>query len=173
MRLLINADGTAHYRNKVYAVAIGRNGITNRKAEGDGASPAGVYKLCGAFYRADRILPPTTDLELLKIKDSDGWCDAPNDPNYNKLVTLPYPASCETLHRNDPSYDILVTTDHNTDPTLSGAGSAIFVHLKNGSKHQSTEGCIAFSGPNLREILRLWDPDNDRLVIRSVYGGQK
>ncbi len=173
MKLLITTSGSAHYRNKVYAVAIGRRGVTNRKTEGDGASPAGTYRLRRAFYRADRILPPITDLELIKIKNTDGWCDAPKDPNYNKLVTLPYHASYEALHRRDSAYDIVITTDHNTDPVVSGAGSAIFIHLKKGKGDQSTEGCVAFSEPDLREILRLWNPTNDRLVIQLAYGVQK
>ena len=173
MQLLITTNGTAHYRNRVYAAAIGRKGITNDKTEGDGASPAGTYELCKALYREDRVLPPTTALNLFKIKNTDGWCDAPNDPNYNKLVTLPYHAHHEILHRSDPAYDILVTTNHNTDPVVPGAGSAIFLHIIKDSEYQSTEGCVAFSESNLREILSLWNPYKDRLVIQFTGEGQK
>ncbi|MEE2661890.1 MAG: L,D-transpeptidase family protein [Pseudomonadota bacterium] len=173
MRLLITADGTAHYRNKVYAATIGRTGIIKKKKEGDGASPAGNFQLCKVFYRADRILPPITGLELAKIKNTDGWCDAPEDHNYNSLVASPYHASYEALYRSDSAYDIVVETDYNTDPVISGAGSAIFVHLTKGDKSQNTEGCIAFSEPDLREILRLWQPNNDRLVIEFTHEHQK
>ena len=173
MRLVITTDGTAHYRNKVYAATIGRTGITNKKTEGDGASPAGIYRLCKAFYRADRVLPPITSLDLAKIKNTDGWCDAPDDRNYNNLVTLPYHASYEAFYRSDPAYNIVVETDYNTDPVVPGAGSAIFVHLKKEDKSQNTEGCIAFSEPDLRDILRLWKPNKDRLVIEFTPECQK
>ena len=173
MELYIPLNGGASFGRKVYRTAVGRGGISKSKREGDGASPAGAFKLCKVFYRADRVSPPQTDLDMAKITPFDGWCDSPDDPNYNSLVTMPYHASCEPLYRKDPAYDILVTTSHNTDPTIAGAGSAIFLHILKHPDYEPTEGCIAFSENSLREILGLWNPLSDWLMIGSRPAVQK
>ena len=165
MNLVVFANGTARYGDKTYRCAIGRHGISLKKNEGDGASPAGRYRLIRALYRSDRAEAPNTKLPLSAITVSDGWCDDPADAAYNTQVTLPYPASSENLARDDRLYDIIVVTDHNSDPVVAGAGSAIFVHVAGGADYPPTEGCVAFSEPDLREILDRWNPDDDRLVI--------
>ena len=165
MDLVVKPDGTASYGNRTYRCAIGRGGISTNKKEGDGASPAGRYRLIRALYRGDRLGLPRTNIPLSAIAESDGWCDDPADTAYNTQVTLPYPASCETLTRDDRLYDIVVVTDHNSDPVFAGAGSAIFVHVAGGTDYPPTEGCVAFSEADLREILDLWTQSKDRLVI--------
>ena len=60
---------------------------------------------------------------------NDGWCDAPDDPNYNRLVSLPYPASAEHLWRDDNVYDLIAVLGYNDDPVVPGKGSAIFLHI--------------------------------------------
>ena len=173
MNLYIPASGGAYFGRSVYRAAIGRGGITKCKSEGDGASPAGTFRLCSVFFRADRVSPPQTDLDIAEMAPGDGWCDAPDDANYNSLVALPYHASCEPLYRKDPAYDILVTTSHNSNPTVPGAGSAIFLHMIKHPDYEPTEGCIAFSENSLREILSVWDPLSDWLVIGSSPAVQK
>ena len=66
-----------------------------RKREGDGATPVGCWRLLQVLYRADRIRRPTTGLPARAIGPNDGWCDAPDDRNYNRLVRRPYGASAE------------------------------------------------------------------------------
>src|ERR1700742_414706 len=77
--------------------AIGLPGIAVKGGEGDGITPIGAFPVREIFYRADRIAKPDTKLRLRAIEQDDGWCDAPDDPNYNRLVRLPYPASIEHL----------------------------------------------------------------------------
>ena len=38
--------------------ALGRSGVTRRKREGDGATPAGVLRLVFVYYRPDRVRRP-------------------------------------------------------------------------------------------------------------------
>ena len=163
--MVVKSDGTASYGDRTYRCAIGRGGFVKDKTEGDGASPTGRYRLIRALYRADRMGPPKTNLPLIPIDETDGWCDEPSDAAYNTQVTLPYPASCEKLSRHDRLYDIIVVTNHNNDPVVPGAGSAIFVHMADAADYPPTEGCIAFSETDLREILSQWAPGDDRLVI--------
>lgn len=157
--------GRAEYRGRRYRCAVGRTGISTAKTEGDGASPAGRFRLTRAFYRPDRISLPDTRLETAALTQTDGWCDDPAHPDYNRAVTLPHEARCEMMWRDDALYDIVVITDHNSDPVVAGDGSGIFVHVAGGADYPPTRGCIAFAPDDLRDILKDWNPDDDRLVI--------
>ena len=165
MDLIVSETGQAHFGGVVYRCAVGRSGIRPDKTEGDGASPAGCFALSRVMYRQDRLNKPNTILPREPIEPSDGWCDAPDDPAYNSAITLPYPGRCERLFRDDGLYDIIVVTGHNTNPVVPYAGSAVFVHVAGGPQYPPTEGCIAFAMEDLLNILELWRPETDRLVI--------
>jgi L,D-peptidoglycan transpeptidase YkuD (ErfK/YbiS/YcfS/YnhG family) len=134
--------------------AVGKTGVkaAAEKREGDGASPLGVWPIRRVLYRADRVPAPGTALPCTAIEPDDGWCDAPNDPAYNRPVTLPYAASAERLFRDDHVYDIVVVLGHNDDPVIPGAGSAIFWHIAQ-PDWRGTEGCIAVTLETMREAL--------------------
>ena len=150
------SDGIFSGADFKFRCAIGRSGMTKatEKKEGDGASPIGCWPLRRVFYRADKIAAPDTELPLLPIREHDGWCDDPADPQYNRLVTLPYTASHEKMWRDDDVYDIVVELGHNDDPPVPGLGSAIFLHVAK-PDYQPTEGCIALSETDLRTVLKL------------------
>ncbi len=132
--------------------ALGRGGVTRFKREGDGATPAGRFRLLCVSYRADRCRRPRTALPVSRIAPADGWCDDPGDRNYNRPVRLPYPAGHEILWRDDALYDIVVVLDHNIWPRQRGAGSAIFFHIAEPG-FPPTEGCVAVARQAMRRIL--------------------
>jgi L,D-peptidoglycan transpeptidase YkuD (ErfK/YbiS/YcfS/YnhG family) len=134
--------------------AIGPAGIGDKTREGDGVTPRGIFPIRGIFYRPDRVKNIQTTLPLWKIARDDGWCDAPDDPNYNRLVKLPYPASAEHLWRDDRLYDIVAVIGFNDDPVYPGRGSAIFLHYAK-PDYAPTAGCVA---------LKRLQPD-DRIEI--------
>lgn len=167
MNLAVFKEGHAHFNGSVYQCALGRTGIKQNKFEGDGASPSGTYALLEVLYRKDRHKPPKTKLPCTQIEKTSGWCDAPKDPAYNRPVSIPYQASFEALYRDDELYDFVVVTSHNSNPVKSGAGSAIFLHVTRAPEYPPTEGCIAFAVTDLLEIISLWQPQKDRLVIEE------
>ena len=124
--------------------AIGPGGIAIKGGEGDGITPRGRFAVREIFYRADRIAKPVTALMLRAIQENDGWCDAPADPNYNRLEKLPYPASAERMWREDHLYDLVAVLGYNDDPVVAGKGSAIFLHLAR-SDYSVTQGCVALA----------------------------
>lgn len=163
MHLVVSPDGTASWRGIVLRCAVGRAGVRSGKAEGDGATPRGTFRLLEVFYRPDRLPPPETALPARALSRRDGWCDDPSGARYNAMVALPHPARCEALWREDGLYDLIAATSHNRDPVVPGAGSAIFVHVA-GPGYPPTRGCVAFALGDLRRILSGWTPD-DRLVV--------
>jgi len=137
--------------------ACGKGGVRADKREGDHASPAGRFPLLYGFYRPDRVPWPRTDLPLTPLRPDFGWVDAPGDPRYNTLVTLPYPASAEVLWRADGLYDAFVVIGYNTDPVVPGKGSAIFLHVA-ATDFSGTEGCIAVARDMLLPVMALLGP---------------
>ena len=131
---------------------LGRSGIVVNKREGDGGTPAGVLPLRRVLYRSDRLAAPSTPLRVTAIGRNDGWCDDAEDSAYNQQVTLPHPASCEALWRDDHLYDVIVILGYNDDPVVAGRGSAIFLHVAR-ADFGPTEGCIALALADLQQLL--------------------
>ncbi|EAQ10515.1 L,D-peptidoglycan transpeptidase YkuD (ErfK/YbiS/YcfS/YnhG family) [Maritimibacter alkaliphilus HTCC2654] len=153
----------ARFAGRHFPVAIGRGGITRDKREGDGATPAGTWRLMGGGYRADRVMRPPAPIDFRAIGPHDLWCDAPDDTRYNHAVRVPYSASHERLRRADPLYDMFIVTDWNWPEASPGKGSAIFVHCWRGPR-KPTAGCLAFRPDHLRWILARWTPRSRILV---------
>lgn len=137
--------------------ALGRTGRRPTKREGDGATPIGRFPIWEVLYRSDRVRRPRTGLPARPLRRSDGWCDAPGDRNYNKLIRHPYPASAEVMWRQDNLYDLVVILGYNRRPRVRGRGSAIFMHLARPG-YAPTAGCIALSKRNMRILLERLAP---------------
>lgn len=173
MDIHVAADGTLRIGADQMRCALGRSGIRDGtlKSEGDGATPTGCFALRRALYRADRLAPPETALDMQPINPNDGWCDDPGDAAYNQPVTLPYAASTESLWRTDAVYDVIVILGHNDDPPVPGRGSAIFMHVARPG-YTPTEGCVALTMPDLQAVLARCGP-GDRICISAPDESQK
>ena len=132
--------------------AVGRGGVGIKTAEGDGVTPAGAWPFRRVLYRADKMDAPKSILPAIPIDEEDGWCDAPNDVNYNKLVQRPYPSHAESLWRDDGLYDVVAVVGYNDSPIVKGKGSAIFLHVAT-PDYAPTNGCIALKKEDLLEAL--------------------
>lgn len=159
MDLLVLSDGTATWGGLSFPCTLGRSGVTTTKTEGDGATPAGRFLIRRGLYRADRLDRPASPLPFTTISETDGWCDAPSDPAYNRPVTLPFAASHEVMWRDDHLYDVVVVLGHNDDPPQPGAGSAIFLHVA-APDYAATEGCVALSQSDLLKVLATADTNS-------------
>jgi L,D-peptidoglycan transpeptidase YkuD (ErfK/YbiS/YcfS/YnhG family) len=162
MDLVVNRAGTAVWGERHMRCALGQGGVSAEKREGDGATPLGRFVMRGLFYRADRLARPATMLPGRAIARSDGWCDAPGDPAYNRLVPWPYPASAEALWREDARYDLIVPLGYNDAPIVPGKGSAIFLHLA-APDFAPTAGCVALALGDLLAVLA--DADGASAVL--------
>jgi len=143
-----------------FRCAIGKNGVIDYEhgREGDGKTPLGTYALRYGMYRKDRVELPKTALQFWPIHMNDGWCDAPDDPAYNRPVQLPYPASVEKLWRKSGVYDVVIVLGHNDSPPVPGLGSAIFLHIareNDGARenYAPTQGCVAIARADMLELI--------------------
>lgn len=161
MKLVVRKANKGQFRlsvdNLAMRCALGRSGMIRDKREGDGGTPVGVWPLRRVFFRPDKLPRPETRLRVVELSPADGWCDAPKDRNYNRLVKLPYPASAEDMWRSDDIYDVVVELGYNDDPVVPGKGSAIFLHLARPG-YTPTAGCVAVALEDMRALLALVEP---------------
>jgi L,D-peptidoglycan transpeptidase YkuD (ErfK/YbiS/YcfS/YnhG family) len=158
---------------RILPCAVGRGGIGEKRAEGDGTTPVGVHRIERILVRKDRetgVGYPWYSHSLSVVTFSatgpaDGWSDDPADPDYNRLVKRPHRFSHEALRRADPMYDIVAVLDWNRHPPVAGLGSAIFLHVWRKARHP-TAGCVAFARADLEWVLARWTP-RSRVVVRG------
>src|SRR5260370_39062841 len=121
--------GRLYWSEGSATAAVGRAGVKAEKHEGDGATPAGTYPLVSILCRPDRIAAPVSQLPVKPLAPGDGWVDHPADANYNRPVTLPYPASAEQMWRGGPPHDALAVIASHKGPELPTARVARFLRI--------------------------------------------
>ena len=138
-------------RDKKLKCAVGHNGLTNDKKEGDLSTPIGVFKFNKIYYRADKLGETNFVIDSSIIQKNDGWCDDEKSKFYNQYIQFPFNESAEHLYREDKIYDIVCVLNYNTSPIIPGLGSAIFLHVAR-SNFAVTRGCIAIDREELLTI---------------------
>ena len=152
----------ARMGSSYYPCSIGRNGTTENKSEGDGATPTGEHEIIGLLYRADKIPRPTN--WAVPIRPNDIWSDDLNDPNYNMMVRAPSSFSYEKLFRGDRLYDLVLLTNWNWPYAVKSRGSAIFLHSWRRPGFP-TEGCIALDQVHLLKLVKRIDFGTKIIVL--------
>ena len=140
------------YKDYKLKCSIGKSGITNKKKEGDLATPKGNFKIGILYYRKDRVKNFKCKIKKKIIKRNMGWCDDIRSNQYNREIILPFKYKAEKLYRKSKSYDLFINIKYNYKPTIKGRGSAIFLHLAD-TNYRPTKGCIAISKKKFLEIL--------------------
>ncbi|MDA3946568.1 MAG: L,D-transpeptidase family protein [Helicobacteraceae bacterium] len=159
-------------------VNIGRNGLAwgigesaflpkvdePVKKEGDGRSPAGVFRISKAFGYAPAIKTKMpyiqADKKLICVDDSQS-------KDYNKIIDKDEsdnPKSFEWMKRDDELYKIGLVVEHNSE-AKRGAGSCIFFHIRK-SEDAPTAGCSAMKEEDLNTIIRWLDPAKEPKVLQ-------
>lgn len=156
--IAVTPDGVIRWNGKSATCALGRSGIRMDKLEGDGATPSGTFPLLQVLFRPDRLAAPVSALPITPLVPELGWCDDPNDPDYNRMVALPHPARHERLWRDDGLYDLLIVVGYNHAPVIAGRGSAIFVHVR-APDGGPTQGCVALSLADLTDLVAACTPE--------------
>ena len=133
--------------------ALGPAGILRDKREGDGATPAGRFRLLWGYYRPDRRRPPAGGVPLRPMRRDQGWCEDPASGRYNRPVRLPAAEGADRRRRDDALYDLVFVLDHNFTRRCKGRGSAIFFHLARPGL-TPTAGCVAISAADMRKLAR-------------------
>ena len=149
-------------RYKDIPVNLGRSGVVSalQKQEGDGATPAGLYKLRRAFGYE----PFSISMPYIQVTEQHHWIDDASSPLYNQLVVGKTEAkSYEDMRRKDELYKLGLVVEYNTEPIVAGKGSAIFMHIRKGPG-VPTSGCIALAEKDIKKILKWLKPEQNPAV---------
>ena len=152
--IIVKKPGYLIFKNFKFRCSLGKNGISDKKEEGDGITPRGTFKLTKLFYREDKIKNIRARIKKVKIKKNMGWCDDPKSKFYNKLVKLPSKFSHEKLYRKDNIYNIVVVLDYNLNPIIKNKGSAIFIHVAK-KNYKTTHGCLGLKQSDLIILISI------------------
>ena len=153
MLITLRNKDTLHFKNFFFKCAIGKNGLTFNKKEGDKKTPKGTFSLGPLFYRKDRNKKPFTKIKTVNITKNMGWCDDVNHFKYNCLIKINKKIKHEKMYRTDHKYDFLIPINYNTNKPKRNKGSAIFLHLT--KNYQKTLGCIALKKKDFLILLKL------------------
>mgnify|MGYP001198008962 FL=1 len=153
MQIIIKNKNTLLYDDFKFKCCVGKNGISDKKKEGDKKTPKGTYSLGPLFYRNDRVSKIKTKLSKRIIKKNMGWCNDIKSQLYNKLIKINKKIRHEKLYRKSMNYDLLIPIQYNTSKPIKNKGSAIFLHITN--NYKKTLGCIAVNKKDMLILVRL------------------
>ena len=132
-----------------------------RKSEGDGRSPAGIFKLGDAFG-----FPPAGELPELKIPyrpvtDILECIDDVDSRHYGKLIEHKEEIGVdwqysEIIIHSPRAYYLGVVIEYNTEKPIKGAGSCIFLHCWT-APDDSTSGCTTLDRPEMENLVTWLD----------------
>lgn len=141
------------------------------KREGDGRSPAGVFRIGDAFGYDDTA---TTDMPYLAMRASHYCIDVAASPHYNRIVDADVvgrdavAGSTEPMRRDlhldgDQRYRFGFVIEHNPD-RVPAAGSCIFAH---GWKAPGapTAGCTAMVAAAMTALLAWLQPEHRPVFV--------
>ena len=136
-----------------FRCAIGKNGLSNKKVEGDFCTPKGIFKLENLYYRKDRVNFEKPHLKFKKINSKMVWCNDSSSIYYNKLTQISKKITYEKMFRNDYKYNFVIPLNYNRKNIQKNKGSAIFIHLT--KNYKPTAGCITINQNDFNILLKI------------------
>lgn len=140
------------------------------KQEGDWRTPAGIFRIGGAWgYATDIARRP--NMPYTQITSRDLWVEDPSSPDYNRHIRLDREPSTtwekkQQMKQDDPAHSLKLFIAHNTGTDIRpGAGSSIFFHIWRAAGGKPTAGCTTMSEENLRALIAALDPAGNPLYV--------
>lgn len=141
------------------------------KREGDGRSPAGIFRIGTAFGYAEHA---QTGLPYMAMRATHYCMDVPDSPFYNRIIDAneagadavqgsTEPMRLDLHNDGDARYTQGFVIAHNPSNTPQ-AGSCIFAHLWRDAD-TATAGCTAMPGAQMQALLAWLDADREPLFV--------
>ncbi len=148
---------------------LGRSGLSAHKHEGDGATPAGTYRIGDTTYGI--AANPGGRGAYHRLVCGDWWDEDTRSPTYNTFRHVAcndrpaFGGGSEALWRSAPQYRYFAVIGYNATPVVPGRGSAIFLHVSAG---HVTAGCVSLPEAELAQLLRWLRPTARPLVHLGI-----
>ncbi len=161
---------------------LGRNGLAwglglhpsnlagLKKKEGDGRSPAGLFKIGSGSSFSFGYAPSIqkkTNLPYKQITTKDLWIEDSKSASYNQHILLDHtPKSTwekdAQMRQGDYAHSLKLFIAHNEGTAekraVANAGSAIFFHIWRYSGAKATAGCTTMDPTKLKQLIAQIDP---------------
>jgi D-alanyl-D-alanine dipeptidase len=142
------------------------------KVEGDGRSPAGLFRF-GTMFSTYESAYRYTHMPYILLTPTTECVDDQKSTHYNTVVD---PAaeptikrdwdSSEHMLRHDNLYDIGITIGNNPH-AVPGAGSCVFVHIQGPIGHyHGTAGCTALPADDMAQMFDWLNQDKHPILIQ-------
>jgi L,D-peptidoglycan transpeptidase YkuD (ErfK/YbiS/YcfS/YnhG family) len=140
------------------------------KKEGDGKSPAGIFRLSSAFGLAEPGQMKSIKLPYQSLTSVIECVDDVKSVHYNSIVDRGQVPkidwdSSEKMRAVGEQYRLGVVVDHNVDPRVAAGGSCIFMHIWKDAK-TGTSGCTAMTPENMEAFLPWLDPAAHPVLVQ-------
>ena len=162
-------------------ISLGKNGLawgsglhttattttkgTPAKTEGDAKSPAGIFEI-GPVYGYAENKPAECKVPYTIITPFDKFIEDPTSTNYNTLFTYPDDTDPSSLpNRDEHAYELGIVVQHNMDPIIPSAGSAILMHRWK-TPNGPTAGCTAMSRQSLVRVTEWLSPVKHPVIVQ-------
>lgn len=171
-------------------VVVGRHGIAwgrglnpsfhlpgPEKKEGDGKSPAGIFRLSSAFGLAAPDAVKQIRMPYQQLTEGIECVDDAQSEHYNSIVDRKATAkpdwnSSEKMRSVGARYRLGIVVDHNTDPREPGGGSCIFLHIWQDAK-TGTTGCTAMAPAQMETLIAWLNPADNPMLVQLPESAYK
>ena len=178
MRRFEKQDGKWQEVGEKFPIVVGKSGLgwdaiaeppsasgQPMKKEGDGRSPAGIFKITELFGFEPSL---QAGMPYHPLTEYTECVDDASSQSYNQIVDLkeiPHPDwnSSEKMRTVDV-YRIGAVVDYNS-PKVPDAGSCIFLHIWKGPGH-GTAGCTAIEEDHVKELSTWLDGKKQPVLIQ-------
>jgi L,D-peptidoglycan transpeptidase YkuD (ErfK/YbiS/YcfS/YnhG family) len=148
-----------------WTARLGVNGLRDRRREGDGTTPTGVYSIGPVMYGT--APNPGVRYRYRRVRCGDWWVEDARSPAYNTFQHVPcgrrppFRTNPPGMWQDPVAYRHLAVIEFNMRPVVRGRGSGIFLHA---SKGRPTAGCISLPVKQLTTTLRWLRPSAKPLI---------
>lgn len=144
------------------------------KREGDGRSPAGVFRLSAVYGYAPRSSVQFIRMPYIEVTSTCQCVDDPRSAYYNLVldslsVAVPDWGSRERMRPPAGDWNKWgVIVEHNMNPREPGRGSCIFLHVTEG-RGVPTSGCTSIEEDRITELVRWLDPGKNPVLVQLPH----
>ena len=149
-------------------VNFGKNGFAlyDKKIEGDGKSPTGVFSIWEAFGYADNI---PHKMDFITLNENHYWDSDSKSNTYNQLLNKkPTTSLMEVMRRKDHLYKYGIIIAYNTLQPIPEKGSAIFLHVQRRTGAH-TAGCISMKEKDMIRLIEWIKPDQEPMIAMGNW----
>ncbi len=133
------------------------------KREGDGRTPAGVFRVGSLFgYAAQAPASASPHFSYVHITVGNTCVEDPRSPLYNQIINTGGPAS--PMLRADGAFRLGFVIEQNTPEVTPGAGSCVFFHVQRGP-WLPTSGCTSAPLSEVAGLIDWLKPEREPVIV--------